>query len=74
MAPASRACSAARTLGRSITVLMSQRPHRTSGTRMARPPSAGGESLARAKAKTVGGVPFGGKACVRGAAPREICA
>src|SRR6266540_4055070 len=75
MAPASRAFWAASTLGRSITVLMSQRPQRSSGTRIAEPPSGGGSgSDGRANAKIVGVTLAAGKACVRGAAPRETCA
>ena len=62
VAPASRAFWAARMLGRSITLLMSQRPHRSSGRRIAvAPPGGGGGSVARAKENTVGGVPGGGK-------------
>ena len=63
MAPASRAFCAARTLGSRLTLLMSQRPHRSSVRRIALPPSAGGGgSVFRAKAKIVGVVPSGGNA------------
>ena len=62
-APDSRAFCAASTLARSIVLLMSHRPQRSSVRRIARPPSGdGGGSVSRAKAKTVGDVPSGGKA------------
>ena len=63
IAPASRAFCAASTLGSSITLLMSQRPQRSSVRRIALPPSGGGGgSTSRANAKTVGVVPSAGKA------------
>src|SRR6202158_834942 len=62
-------------LGRSMTLLMSQRPQRSSVTRMALPPSGeGGGSVCRAKANTVGAVPAGGNAWDRGGGPGEACA
>ena len=75
IAPASLRLLRGSTLGSSITLLMSQRPQRSSVSRMAALPSdGGGGSASRAKAKTVGFVPSGGKAWYRGAAPRETCA
>ena len=72
------ASSLARLAGRSMTVLMSQRPQRMSGMLLIAIPFGGRGVLAgagggRARQTTVGGVSTPAKKKLRGPAPRETC-